>query len=116
MKGNEILEQVKAQRSGNQCFIKWWRKEEDWVDYDLIDRFIANVKEDESIDGFELVEIDDVWAQLQRICTGRVTKVTREGADVILWEKTDGKKKECPFIPLSILEILDAETKGNFVD
>lgn len=116
MTGKEIVEQVKAQRSAGQYFIKWWRKEEDWIDYDLIDRFLTNVKEDEMIDGFELVGIDDVWVQLQRICPGRVTKVKRAGEDVVLWERTDGKKKECPFMPQSILEILDAETRGNFVD
>lgn len=116
MTGKEIIEQVKARRSADQCFIKWWRKEEDWVDYDLIDRFAANVKEDEIIDGFELAGIDDVWAQLQHICPGRVTKVKRAGADVVLWEKADGNKKECPFIAQSILEILDAETRGNLVN
>ncbi len=116
MTGKELVEQVKAQRTASQCFIKWWRKEEDWIDYDLIDRFIANVKDDASIDGFDLVGIDEVWDQLQRICPGRVTKVKREGQETVLWERTDGKKKECVYIPQTLLEILDAETRGNFVD
>ena len=116
MTGKEIVEQIKAQRKENHAFIKWWRKEEDWIDYDLIDRFVATAREDEVIDGFELVGIDNLWEQLQRLCPGRVTKDKKDGQDIVVWEKTDGKKKECVFIPLSLLEILDAETRGNLVD
>jgi len=116
MTGKEIVEQIKAQRKENHAFIKWWRKEEDWIDYDLIDRFVATARDNEVIDGFELVGIDEIWEQLQRLCPGRVTKDKKDGQDIVVWVKTDGIKKECVFIPQSLLEILDAETRGNLVD
>jgi hypothetical protein len=116
MTGKEIVEQIRAQKNENHAFIKWWRKEEDWIDYDLIDRFVATAKEDENIDGYELVGIDDLWQQLQRLCPDRVAKVEREGQNLVTWSRTDGQRRECLFGPQSLLEIFDSETRGNYVD
>ena len=116
MKGTEILKQIKEQRSSGHCFIKWWRKENDFVDYDLLERFVADLNPSEEISGFELLGIEPMWQELQRIGGGRVTKVRKGSDETIVWEKASGKKKECPYTPDSIISIFDAETKGNPVD
>ncbi len=120
MKGFDIARQVKEQRSGSHCFIKWWRKEEDFLDFDLIDNFINDFKGSEEIEGFELIGMDQMWQETKRVCGERVTKVTKDGNDVIQWVPSEGKeagkKLECPYTPEALLTIFDRETRGNPVD
>jgi hypothetical protein len=116
MTGREIVEQINAQRSAEDAFIKWWRREEDWLDYDLIDRFVANVQEDETIDGFELVGVDEIWEELRRLSGKRVEKVKRGGEELLIWQRENGEKRECLFTPQNLLDLFDAETGGNYVD
>jgi hypothetical protein len=116
MKGQEIIKQVKEQSRPDHAFIKWWRKENDFLDYDLLARFLRNFKASEEISGFELLGIEPMWQELLRITAGRVTKSEKGGAEVISWEKKTGEKQECLFSPESIITIYDVETKGNPVD
>ncbi len=116
MTGKEIVSQIRAQRGPEDVFIKWWRREEDWLDYDLINRFVANVQEDETIDGFELVGVDELWEEVRRLAGKRVEKVERGGEDLLLWERKEGDKRECLFTPENLLDLFDAETGGNYVD
>ena len=44
MRGQDIIKSLNERRSENLCFVKCWRKEEDFLDYDLIDRFLENAK------------------------------------------------------------------------
>ena len=81
MTGKEIVEQIKAQRKENHAFIKWWRKEEDWIDYDLIDRFVATARDNEVIDGFELVGIDEIGEGLFRAVQPSLNLRIREDAE-----------------------------------
>ena len=97
-------------------FIKWWRKEEDWLDFDLIDTFMKNVGLAEEIGGFNLLTMEEMWVQVQKVCTSRVEKTKKRGEDVIVWQKTASEELVCPFSPESLLQIFDAETHGNFVD
>ena len=36
MRGREIVAALNERRTEQHCFVKWWRKEEDFLDYDLI--------------------------------------------------------------------------------
>ena len=38
MLGREIERMLKADTSGHYQFVKWWRKENDFLDYDLVDK------------------------------------------------------------------------------
>ena len=116
MTGKEIGEQVAAQRKEGQVFIKWWRKEEDFLDFDLIDRFVENCGENEEVGGFELVGIDAMWERLQSVVPTRVKLDTLGSQKFVLWKKENGETVECPFAPETLMDIFDAETKDSYID
>ena len=35
MRGREIITALDHRRNENHCFVKWWRKEADFLDFDL---------------------------------------------------------------------------------
>lgn len=85
MKGYEITKQLRNRRGAGDQFIKWWRKENDFLDYDLIDRYVANFSASEEIYDFDLLSLDEMWEEVERICSDRVTKISRDGNDYISW-------------------------------
>ncbi|HEY6007201.1 MAG TPA: hypothetical protein VIU40_02690 [Geobacteraceae bacterium] len=116
MTGKEVLAQIRESRTPDQQFIKWWRKEEDWLDFDVIDTFAANVSESEEIDGFELVGYDEMWQYLEKVAPGRVARTQKGGQSLVSWRRKSGEERECPYTPQSLVDIFDAETEGNYVD
>ncbi len=116
MTGKEVLAQIRAERTPDQQFIKWWRKEEDWLDFDVIDTFVANTSDGEEIGGFELVGYDEMWQQLEEVAPGRVAKTQRGGEPLVAWKRKSGEERECPFTPQALIDIFDSETKGSYVD
>ena len=116
MTGREVLEQIKTTRTSDQQFIKWWRKEEDWLDFDVIDTFVANTSDSEEIGGFELVGYDEMWAFLEKVAPGRVAKTQRGGEYLVSWKKKSGEERECLYTPQALVDIFDTETGGNYVD
>ncbi|BCG45420.1 hypothetical protein GEOBRER4_n0173 [Citrifermentans bremense] len=123
MKGYELVKQIREERSHHpeRMFIKWWRNEEDFIDFDLVARFLDTLKESSKIDGFELIDQEEMWRTVQSRCEGRVTKEQRDGDWVLRWTPPEGKKLEemqtdFPYTPESLLKILDQETNYNYVD
>jgi hypothetical protein len=116
----EILQQIKRQRTDKHHFVKWWRIEDDFLDYDLIERFIANASETEMA-GFELLTMDDMWSEIKRIAGERVTfkHDPSGGVGSVEWVyegKSGVKKQTCLYTPETLMTIFDVETKGNPVD
>jgi hypothetical protein len=116
MTGGEILKKIKEMKTPEQCVIKWWRNEEDFIDFELIDQFESNVGKDEEIAGFELVDLDQLWTHVKVLCGDRLKKDRKDGEDLLLWSREGGKMHRRPYTAKSLLEILDIETKGNYVD
>jgi hypothetical protein len=116
MTGKEIGKQIAEQRKDGQVFIKWWRKEEDWLDFDLLETFVETVDPDEEIGGFDLLTMEEMWEQVQKVCASRVEKTKKRGEDVVVWQKGEGEELVCPFTPEALLHIFDTETHGDFVD
>src|ERR671930_2787232 len=114
MTGKEVLEKIGSTRTSDHQFIKWWRKEEDYLDFDVIETFIVNTKDDEEIGGFDLLRMEDMWGYLEKVAPGRVSKAQRGGVNLVLWRRKSGEERECPYIPLSLIDIFDAETEGNY--
>ena len=110
----EILKQIKEQRADKHCFVKWWRIEDDFLDYDLIERFIANASETEMA-GFELLTMDDMWQEIKRIAGERVT-LLGDSVEWVYEGKNGVKKQTCLYTPETLMTIFDVETKGNPVD
>jgi hypothetical protein len=119
MRGREIVASLNERRTENHCFVKWWRKEEDFLDYDLIDRFVENTGGIEEIGGVDLLTMDEMWNEVSRIGGSRVSLLHNENGDRVEWVhkgKTGVHKNVCAFTPETLMEIYDVETRGNPVD
>ena len=120
MTGNELLGQLDQQRKESHRFIKWWRKENDFVDIELIDAFYDTVKAGDQFDGFELLDMEQLWEIVKRLCADRVTRSVQEGNEVITWQRLDktGAKRSirCSFAPEFLIQIFDVETRGNYLE
>jgi len=106
------------QRSADQAFIRWWRKENDFADFELVDEFCKRENASREFGGFELLDHEQMWQELLRICPDRLSrkKQTKSG-EVIIWKHRDaaGKMFEetCPFSASTLMAIFDAETRGD---
>lgn len=119
MRGRDIIAAIDAKRDDKYCFVRWWRKEEDFLDYDLIDRFIENTSASEEIGGIDLLTMDDMWKEVRRVGGPRVTLVHDATGERVLWThkgKTGTHKNVCAFTPETLMQIYDVETRGNAVD
>jgi hypothetical protein len=123
MQGYELVKKIERERGSHpeRVFIKWWRKEEDFVDFDLVERFLANLDYSAELGGYDLIDQDEMWRTIEARCRGRVSKVQRDGHWVLLWTppknaEVEERLAEYPNTPESMLKILDAETNYNFVD
>lgn len=120
MTGREIAKQILETRKGEQYFIKWWRKENDFIDFELIDTFIKNARTEEEFTGYELLSMEQLWEIARSLDPDRLSRQTTEGQESIAWQqkRDDGTTVDrvCPFTPDSLISIVDVLTKGNYVD
>ena len=121
MQGYELVKRIEAQRRANpdNIFIKWWRKEEDFIDFDLVTRFLENLNYKSEIDGFGLIDMNEMWRVVEARCKGKIVREERDGGLTLHWEPskaTGGNPVDLPYTPESLLRILDAETGGDYVD
>ncbi len=119
MRGREIVATLNGRRTEEHRFVKWWRKEEDFLDYDLIDRFVENIKGTDEIGGVDLLTMDDMWDEVRRVSGTRVTLLHDNNGDKVQWVhkgKAGQRTNVCAFTPETLMEIYDVETKGNPVD
>lgn len=123
MQGYELVRKIRNEREvhPNGIFIKWWRREEDWIDFDLVSRFLENLDSGSDIGGFELIDQEEMWRTIERRCEGRAVKVQRDGDWVVKWNppkgaEIDERLPEYPYSPETLLKILDVETNYNYVD
>lgn len=119
MRGQDIIKTLNERKNENFCFVKCWRKEQDFLDVDLIDRFLKNTKGSEEFGGIDLLTMDDMWKEVRRIGGTRVTLLHDTNGDKVEWVhkgKTGVRTNVCAFTPETLMEIYDVETKGNPVD
>lgn len=116
MNGEELLKQIRERRTAEHEFIKWWRKEEDFLDFDRIDVFIDNFNVSDIIEGFDLLTMEEMWENLKKVTGSRVEKDKERGADVIIWHRKSREEKVCPYNPETIMTIFDVETHGDYID
>lgn len=116
MTGEEMLAQIGERKSELHQFIAWWRKEQDWLDFDLVDTFVENLDPAEEIGGFDLLTIEEMWENLEKVVPGRIERETRRGEEVIVWQKKSGEEQVCPFTAQSVMTIFDVETHGDYID
>lgn len=123
MQGRELLKEIQNEKIAHpeRVFIKWWRSEEDFIDFDLVARFLQNLKDSTMIGGFQLIDQEEMWRIVESRCKGKVSREQRNGDWVLRWTppkgaEAEGKMAEYPYTPESLLEILDVETNYNYVD
>ena len=113
----DIIKQIREMRAANHCFVKWWRKENDFLDYELIDDFIERSGDSSrDIAGFELLTQEEMWERLAALDRANLSRGVKGGREVIFWkwpESSGGGTSEYPYEPRAVMEIFDKMTRGN---
>jgi len=120
MNGKELFKELEQLREENHHFIKWWRKENDFVDIELIDTFYETAKAGDQYEGFELLDMEQLWVIVKKQCGERVMRTMKEGQEILSWERLDkqggGRTISCSFAPEFLMQIFDVETRGNYIE
>lgn len=117
MRGRELMNRLHGQAVVDHPFIRWWRIENDFLDYDLVERFRSRLAKDEEFGGFDLLTMDEMWTELKRVTGERVCRchMSRSG-EMIEWQhlEADGMHTDMlPYTAETMLTIYDAETRDN---
>lgn len=116
MNGRQIAEEIERGRRPQDQFIRWWRKENDFVDYELIDRFLDNAREEDTFAGYELIDTESMWKILFDRLEGRVKREKSKSGEMIYWTRPGKENQSCPWSAESIMTIFDVETRGNVIE
>ena len=117
MEERDILMDVERQRTPRHQFIKWWRREHDFLNFELLDRFEENKEERiKWLEGFELLDTEQMWQELQHRFPQRVKREKRTKGEFLVWHRQGGQTRECFFTPENIMAVFDVETRGNVID
>jgi len=113
MTRSEVIDQIARQRRAEHCFIKFWEAGHTFLDFDLIERFMSKRGEDAAIEGFELLDLEQMWQALIELDPDKLLRVKSGGGEVIEWDwkESDGTEKKSlyPFTPEGIMTIIDDE-------
>jgi hypothetical protein len=116
MRGLDVRGLVTENVTTEHRFVRWWRKENDFVDYDLLDRFLENLSPHEEIGGVELLTMEEMLNEVKRVTGERLDVTHGESGDLVKWiheGKTGRHVNECMLTPEMLLDIYDVETRGN---
>jgi len=113
MKGSEIVRELAMRDDVQNCFIKWWRKENDFADFELVNRFIASGVEEKEFSGYELLDMGQMWNLLQTYAVYGVDITQKGGEKLLVWRRGGGEIRTLPFTAESLMEVFDAETRGD---
>lgn len=120
MRSNLVMHELEQGKKQGKEFIKWWRKENAFADYELIDRYMKTIETRHEIENFDLLDKDEMWEILKHWKpTGlRHSKSTK--GENIEWQQLgkDGQQHTytCPYNARTIMSIFDAETQGDTIE
>lgn len=119
MRRGDILNQLELGQEQGKEFIKWWRKEDDFVDFELIEQFV-NTEDTFDFENYELLDKSDMLNELKRWQPDELELVVSDDGEVIKWKhkSKDGQWKSftCPFDAASVMSIFDTVTRGDTVE
>lgn len=119
MRSADVIKGIKQGRSDGKSFVKWWRIENDFTDYELATSFIEHAESGHEIAGYELLDNEQMWEVLKRFKPHGLRRVQSRSGEKIEWQKRDtggGVHTEtCAFTPEAIMYIFDYETGGDVV-
>ena len=117
MTGYELKRDLMANPSEGRHFIKWWRRENDFAGYELIDDFLQNLNPDSQFEGYQLLTMDEMWAELKRHASNRVWMEQHRGMPEVHWRHmgSDGHMREdhYRFSPEVLMALFEKETHGD---
>jgi len=117
MDESEFFRVIEQGKKEGKEFIKWWRRENDFADFELIDRYLQAEDVRHDFENFDLLDKDEMWQVLQGQVSGELYHRVATKSDTIEWQRIDkdGEKHTyvCPYNAHSIMSIFDAETKGE---
>ncbi len=117
MTGYELKQELMSTDTGDRRFIKWWRKENDFADYELIDKFMAHIAPEHEFEGFELLSMDEMWQELKRREPKRIWMEKQKGEPVLHWQHlgSDGRLREdhYRYSAKVLMALFDKETHGD---
>ncbi len=119
MESRDIRHELDNRRGADHTFIKWWRREHDFVDFELLDRFEERLAKEEGIkwlEGFQLLDTEQMWQELHNHFPDRVRRENRREGEVLVWNRPGKDEKVCRFTPENLMTIFDVETRGVVVD
>jgi protease II len=113
---NQLLRAIERGKQEGKEFIKWWRKENDFADFELIDHYLEATGARHNVENYQLLDKDEMWEVLKR-WNPNVRHSVSTKSDTIEWQHrgNDGKMHTytCPYNAHSMMSIFDAETRGN---
>ena len=120
MRGIQIKNELLQGKHQGKEFINWWRKENDFADFELIDRYLDTLESRHEIDNFDLLDKNRMWTVLKHWkasglrCNNspRSAKIEWQHLGKNGWQHTD----TCPCSARNIISIFDAETRGDTTD
>ena len=119
MRTNQIIKNLEKGKAEGKEFIKWWRKENDFTDYELVDSFLSSAESKHNIENYQLLDKDEMWEILKRWNPKGLRRSKATRSDKIEWQHLDkdGQKKTdtCPYNAENIMAIFEAETHGDTV-
>ena len=117
MRGSEILKELDQLPRSGKAFIRWWRPENDFADYELINDFRKRTDGTQEFGGYELLDVEEMWKRLENLDPRRISRQKRTKGEFILWkhDNREGKLVEdtFSFSPEAVMAIYDKETDGN---
>jgi hypothetical protein len=119
MDGRAILAQVERQRLPGHRFIKWWQREHDFINFELLSAFEERIRHDGEInllEGFELLDTEQMWNELRQRFPDRVAREKRTKGEYLVWRRPGKDTRECHFSPENLMTVFDVETRGVVVD
>ncbi len=119
MESRDIRQELENRKGAEHMFIKWWRREHDFVEFELLDRFESQLAKEEGIkwlEGFQLLDTEQMWQELHSHFPDRVRREKRREGEVLVWSRPGKDDQVCRFTPENLMTIFDVESRGVVVD
>lgn len=117
MNGYELKRRLMGTDISKRCIIKWWRKENDFADYELIDHFLQKLEPEQLFEGFELLTQEQMWHELHNREPVRIWMERRKGEQKLHWQHlgSDGQLREdvYRYTPEVLMALFERETHGD---
>lgn len=120
MQSYQIVSELEQGSKQGKEFIKWWRKENDFVDYELIDRYVKAIDTKHEIENFELLDKNEMWEILKQWNPTGLHHLHSSKGEKIEWQHKDKDGQmhvyTCPYTARAIMSIFDVETQGDTIE